>query len=286
MAGWPSYTTKIKVCAGVGWAGFQQNPALSRPAPSFAMKTLQIYEDLVQLNRDEHRTLKLAPVRAAYAFARNTNSVVISASELAMAALDFPCVFVQSTDGHALAALMGLRNQENLFVQPDGNWVRNVYQPAFLRRYPFVLGEDEAFSNFTVYLDRAYAGFDTETGDPLFDADGKETKLLEDVKHFLVDYRNRVLATRDFANHLASLGLLQEGTIEYKFENNEVISLNGFKTIDEAKLHALDAATLKDFATRGWLGLIYAHLLSLNQVQRLAQRLDDRNQSDAATTSR
>ena len=246
------------------------------------MKTLQIYEDPVELNRDQHRTLKLAPVRAAYAFARNTNSVMISANELAAAALDFPCVFVPSVDGYALAALQGLREEENLFVQPDGTWTPNIYQPAFFRRYPFVLGENETKTNFSVYLDRAYAGFDTETGDPLFDADGKETQLLEDVKKFLVDYRNQILASSEFANHMASLDLLQDGAIEYKLNDGEVISLNGFKTIDETKLRALDPAALKALAVRGYLGLIYAHLLSINQVQRLAQRLDDRRAQEAA----
>src|ERR1700741_2133617 len=93
--------------------------------PSFriaAMKTLLIYDELVTLNRDQHRQLKLAPTEAKFAFARGTNSVHLAATELPLAALDFPCVFIGGSDGHSLAAIVGLRDNENLFVQTDGTW--------------------------------------------------------------------------------------------------------------------------------------------------------------------
>jgi hypothetical protein len=86
--------------------------------------------------------------------------------------------------------------------------------------------------------------------------------------------------TRDFADRLAALDLLHDGVIEYTL-NGQKSTLRGFKTVDEAKLRALDAQTLKGLSDAGWLGLIHAHLLSLNQVQRLALRLDERRAHDA-----
>lgn len=88
-------------------------------------------------------------------------------------------------------------------------------------------------------------------------------------------------ASREFANHLAALELLQDGVIEYTLDGQKS-TLRGFKTVNEAKLRALDGATLQDLAARGWLGWVYAHLLSVQQVQRLALRLDERRAQDAA----
>lgn len=245
------------------------------------MKTLLIYDDLVTLNRDQHRHLKLAQGPGAFGFARGTNSVLIAASELPLAALDFPCVFVEADGGHSLAAIVGLRDHENLFVQPDGNWAGGAYLPAFFRRYPFVLAEAEGNPSFTVCLDRAYAGLNTDHGEALFDADGRETPWLEDIKRFLLNFRQEMLDSRDFANHLAALELLQDGSIDYVVDG-EKSTLRGFKTIDEARLRALDGAALQDLSARGWLGMAYAHLLSVHQVQRLARRLDERRRQDAA----
>jgi hypothetical protein len=248
-----------------------------------AMKTLLIYDDVVALNREQHRTLKLMPPGQPFAFARETNSVLIAASELPVAALDFPCVFIEAADGHSLAALVGLRDHENLFVQPDGSWARGCYLPAFFRRYPFVLAEAGAAddASFTVCLDRACPGLNADHGEALFDADGRETPWLEEIKRFLLGFRQEMGNSRDFAIHLAALGLLQDGVIEYTLDGQKS-SLRGFKTVNEAKLRALDAGTLHHLAARGWLGWAYAHLLSIQQVQRLALRLDERRALDAA----
>ena len=245
------------------------------------MKTLLIYDDLVALNRDQHRHLKLAPPATPFALARETNSVLIAASELPLAALDFPCVFIETTDGHSLAALVGLRDHENLFVQPDGSWARGAYLPAFFRRYPFVLAEAEGDPTLTVCLDRACAGLSAEKGEALFDADGQETPWLEEIKRFLLSFRQEMSNGRDFASHLAALELLQDGVIEYTLDGGKS-ALRGFKTVNEDTLRALDAAALQDLAAKGWLGWIYAHLLSIQQVQRLAMRLDERRSLDKA----
>jgi hypothetical protein len=246
-----------------------------------AMKTLLIYDDLVALNREQHRQLKLAPPARPFAFARGTNSVPLASSELSAAVLDCPCVFVEGPDGHSVVALVGLRDHENLFVQPDGSWARGAYLPAFFRRYPFVLAEAAGDPTFTVCLDRACPGLNTEQGEALFDADGQETPWLEEIKRFLLGFRQEMVVSRDFANQMAALELLQDGVIEYTLDGQKT-ALRGFKTINEAKLRTLGPATRHDLAIKGWLGWAYAHLLSIQQVQRLATRLDDRRALDTA----
>jgi hypothetical protein len=140
-----------------------------------------------------------------------------------------------------------------------------------------VLAEAPGDSTYTVCVDLAHPGLNTDKGQALLDSDGKETPWLDEIKQFLLRFRQDMMASREFADHLAALELLEDGAIEYTLDGARH-TLNGFRTVNESKLRALDAATLKALADKGWLGLIYAHLLSVNQVQRLAQRLDRRRE--------
>jgi hypothetical protein len=245
------------------------------------VKTLQIHEDLVALHRTQHRTLRLDATATGFGFARECNSLLLAASELPQAALDFPCVFISAEGGHCLAALTGLRERENLFVQADGHWAHGSYVPAFLRRYPFVLAETAGDPSLTVCFDHAHPGLNTERGEALFDADGHESPWLQEVMRFLVAIRQEMTASQAFAHQVAALGLLDEGLIRYTLDGKES-SLHGFHTVNEGKLRALPPQILQELASKGWLGLIHAHLLSLNQVQRLALRLDERQARDRA----
>ncbi len=236
------------------------------------MKTLLIYEKLVSLHRDRHRQLRLKAGEQRFGFARETNSVLLAASELAQACLDYPCVFITTEQGHAMAALVGLRDKENLFVDPEGHWTPGSYVPAFIRRYPFVLAESGSAGQYTVCVDESYAGLNESEGEALFDADGSDSSWLQQAKNFLLQFRQEMDASHQFAERLAALGLLAERQINFELQGRS-FKLSGFKLIDEQKLLALPPDTVQELFAKGWLGLAYASLLSQAQVPRLAARL-------------
>jgi hypothetical protein len=62
------------------------------------------------------------------------------------------------------------------------------------------------------------------------------------------------------------------------------INLNGIFVVDEEKLRKLDEKTAHEFAREGVFGWIYAHLMSLANLDRIAQRLDVREQAEAASS--
>ena len=99
------------------------------------------YEHPVALNRAEHKDLRLKSV-PNMKFAMNTHSVPLTAVEFGLAARDLLIVFA-GTDAASAGpiALLGLRQNENLYVDASGQWAPNTYVPAFVRRYPFVLAE-------------------------------------------------------------------------------------------------------------------------------------------------
>lgn len=234
------------------------------------MPTMIFYETPVALNRERHRRLKLDRQAGRYDFARATNSVLLAATELSEASKDYPVVFVGNGGGdYTLAALVGLRDKENLFVDAAGEWTRGRYLPAFVRRYPFVLAEGQGEANLTVCIDEGFSGLNEQRGDPLFDAEGKESALLQSSVEFLRLFHAEMHRTRPFGARLAELGLLQPKTIRVQRDGKQEV-LEGFFVVDEEKLRTLADADVVDLYRNGYLAWVHAHLHSLGNVERLA----------------
>lgn len=232
------------------------------------------YERPVALNRERHQKLKLSPAANHFAFAARTNSVPIASTEFADAARDYPILFVGQEGGpFHVAALVGLRDSENLMVDAEGRWAAGTYVPAFARRYPFVLSKGANDETLTVCIDEVYPGLSTEQGEALFDAEGKETPYLARLLEFLSLFHQEIQRTTQFATRLKELGLLVQKVIQVERDGKKQ-SLQGLWTVDEAKLRAIDDARVVELFRQGYLPWIEAHLLSLGSLRRLAARLD------------
>jgi hypothetical protein len=245
------------------------------------MASLIFYEKAVALDRNRHQNLKIQTKADHFSFSRKTNSVFLAASEFSEAAHDYPIVFVGSQGGPFTAvALVGLSGDDNLMVGADGAWEAGSYVPAFIRRYPFILSGTDQAETLTVCLDEAYTGLGQIEGESFFNADGTETVYLKNVIEFLRQFHAEMHKTNAFANKLAQLGLLSSKVITVEFEGQKR-NLEGLWLVDEQKLLALDDAQVLDLVRSGYLGLIYAHFLSLSNVMRLARREDQRRKAQA-----
>jgi hypothetical protein len=230
------------------------------------------YKNVAPLNRDRHRNLKIR-TDGRVSFAAGTHLLPLAALELYEAARDYPIVFASSDDATPLA-IVGLRPDENLFVGEDGRWAEGAYVPAFVRRYPFVLYRaDEASSNYMVCLDESYDGLSETEGVPLFDEDGKESEVVDRVRNLLKDVLTETERTRRFVERLKTLELLSVQSIQVEDRNGTRYGLRDFRMVDETKLKALDNEVLGELNRNGYLGCIFAHLISLGNVTRLAARL-------------
>ncbi|AWN15695.1 SapC family protein [Salinisphaera sp. LB1] len=242
-----------------------------RQAP---VKALLFYEKPVPLNRDRHLRLRLQSGTASYKFARATNSIPIAAAEFSEAARHYPIVFAGDAPENSVpAVLLGLRADENLFVDTDGDWPRG-YIPAFVRRYPFVLAEQDNGEDFTVCVDEHYPGLNEQEGELLFEDDGSEGAFLTRAIAFLRHFQGQMKRTQSFVARLNELGLLEAKVIQSRMgEGSEPVTLRGFHVINENKLQELTDAALRQLLVNGELAWIYAHLISLANVDALSQRL-------------
>ncbi|QDL54471.1 SapC family protein [Rhodoferax aquaticus] len=238
------------------------------------MTTMLFYQSVKALNREQHRKLRLLQRSQPFSFAAKTNSVLVASSEFVEASRHYPLVFVGAEGGpYSAAALVGLRDQENLFVEADGAWETDAYVPAFVRRYPFVLAENG--KSLTVCVDETYDGLGETAGLPLFNAQGEESDFLKEVLGFLEAFHEDMQRTHAFAARLAELGLLSAKTITLE-QQGEQQQLNGLWVVDEDKLLALSDAQVGELHRNGYLAAIRAHLVSLRNVDRLAVRVDAR----------
>ena len=233
------------------------------------------YKNVVPLNKEKHSKLFLAPIKD-FKHTKDTNSVYIAAIEFPKAAKEYPIVFAKGAGDEIFpVVLLGLKDQDNLFLDKKGEWLAN-YIPAYVRRYPFILASSVNQENkeFAVCIDKGYEGFNTKKkGTQLFDDDGKESELLQNALKFLKEYQNHIRFTRAFCKNLDELGLLEPMQAKAEFKDGKTMALRGFMGISRDKLKALDPARLAEMVKQNYMDLVYAHLNSLDNIQNLIKKL-------------
>jgi hypothetical protein len=236
------------------------------------MKKLLLYSDVVALNRRDHGDLSLKK-QMTYEFARETNAVPLLASEFTSAGGEYAIVFTQSTDGVVPAVLLGARDSENIFIDAEGKWTAR-YVPAFVRRYPFVFASESKGETFTLMIDETYPGFNREgRGERLFDSDGEQTAFLKQTLNFLKEYQRHFVRTRDFGNRLNSLALLEPVEARLPLPQDPNRTLGGFQVVNRDRLKALSSDVLEGLMKSDELELIYIHLASLRNLNRLHEKM-------------
>jgi hypothetical protein len=237
------------------------------------MSEMLFYERVVALSDQVHADLKVRPA-TSFAYAARINSVPLLVNEFFECAREYPIVFARGGGGPLPAALLGLRENENLYVDAAGKWDAR-YVPAFVRRYPFVPGKG-AQGELLVCIDEASPCFDRSAGEALF-AEGKPTPQLEHAIKFLAEFHQATGATEQLGRRLEELGLLRQADSVAQLKDGSQFRLNGLSVVDEAKLRALDRDTVQELFANGSLAAIYAHLMSLGNLASLVDRLSRRS---------
>lgn len=234
-------------------------------------KQLLIYEKAVPVTKKRHGNTSIK-AGADYSFAKNVNSVPLMATEFELSSAEYPIVFSGEGKDVMPAALLGIRDQENLYVDANGAW-NAKYIPAFVRRYPFVFSSQDA-KTFNLCIDEDFPGVNKKgIGERLFDAEGERTQYLQSVLGFLQAYQAQFEATRAFCQRLVELNLLEAMQAQFRLRSGQRIALGGFMTVNRGRLRALSGDALSRLASSGDLDLIYAHLHSQKNFTPTAERV-------------
>ncbi|MFI4938883.1 MAG: SapC family protein [Burkholderiales bacterium] len=241
------------------------------------MSTFAFYKKVVALNTNVHRNLKFTFNKTDFSFARDTNIILLAGVEFAEASHEYPIVFIRNEDNKQMlpVALLGVRNDENLFVDEQGKWDAR-YIPAFVRRYPFVIANGDADSQLTVCIDEDCPALNAADGELLIDAEGKLQPRMTEVMQFLQNFQNEIARTELIARQLDELGLFIQQGARLGTAAGETFQLNNFYLIDEAKLGQIADDKLPALFRSGALGLVYLHLASLSNMRVLPERASAR----------
>ena len=241
---------------------------------------LLIYGDVQPVNKQRHAGWSVKAGNQ-FGFAQGVNSVPLMAVEFPNAAEEYSIVFAGEGDNLLPVVLMGVREDENLYVDSEGGWSAK-YIPAFVRRYPFVFSSADEGATLTLCIDEGFEGCNEEgRGERLFDAEGEQTQYLNSVLDFLKEYQAHYQRTKSFAKKLVELDLLEPMGAQFTTPAGEKRTVTGFQAINRDKLKALSPDKFSDLAKTDELELIYLHLQSMRNFSKMLDKVSTTTAEEA-----
>ena len=234
-------------------------------------KQLLIYESAVPVSAARHANVSVEP-NDSFAFSAGANAVPLMAVEFRNASAEYAIVFTAEGDNVMPAAVLGVRNAQNLYLTPDSRWKAD-YIPAFIRRYPFVFSSGDG-ETLTLCIDESHPGVNREgKGNALFGADKKPTPYVEKVLEFLKEFQVQFEWTRQFGRRIKGLDLLEPMQANVTTPQGEKFTLSGFLGVSREKLRQLNGEQLEKLARTDELELLYLQLASLRNFTEFKDRL-------------
>ncbi len=228
------------------------------------------YSDIAVLDRNTHRDMRIAPAPQPFAFAAASHVLPAQTVEFALGCRDMPILFIQEEAGISPIFMIGMRSGASDFIDPEGRWT-GLHAPAYLRRYPFIGGEVSS-EQHVICVDGGFPGLQDKEGERLFTEEGEPADALMRVVAFVRDYGEAATATATFCAALKALDLFQPVTIDIRAPNGTSSNFTGFMAVSEERLNALPDEALLELKQKGYLGAIYAHLISLSNFGALGER--------------
>jgi len=225
------------------------------------------YTALVPFSRDRFRSMGRKK-NAAAGFVAHLNSVLILTPEFFHAARHYPIVFSKDLNGTFIpVGVVGLEDRQNLFVDEQGYWRTDSYLPAYVRRWPFftVQNQDDPKKSFICVDPNGLEENDT----PLLDAEGEPTAAWRDTERMINEVEGARRMTLDFGRHLGELDLIEPFEAHAIARDGNKLRLGNMHRVSEERLNKLSDKQIRTLMNKGYLSRIYAHLLSIDNFQRL-----------------
>jgi hypothetical protein len=203
-------------------------------------------------------------------FLVGNHAVPITIDEFVSVQRYFPIVFSVGENPVPLA-LMGLNEGVNVFVDSEGKPNGEIYLPAYVRRYPFMLARLQPDAQELSLCFDPTSGLvgPFEDGEPLFD-DGKPSETTNNVLKFCEEFELSAQRTVAFMTEMKDAGLLMDGEVSIQPAGSEQPFIyRGFQMVSEEKLRGLEGDELKRMNSNGMMPLILAHLFSVSLVREI-----------------
>ena len=243
------------------------------------------YKDPQPLSPEQHAGLGVKKIDKPFDFLRTAHAIPVTVTEFGMAASAYPIIFVG--EERTPVAVMGVRQNENLFLREDGTTEPDFYLPAFVRRYPFVFANDKEGDRLLLCVDRGAPMVSNQPDIPFFE-NGEPTEFTTNAIEFCKEFERQRRATVEFSALMTKFDLFEQKTVSFQprdtegKEVGEQQKIADYWAVDEEKLNKLSDAQFNELRANGALGAIYGHMISLLNWQRIIQRAVAANRPEAA----
>jgi hypothetical protein len=243
-----------------------------------------LYNSLEALNSGQHAKMKLRKdVKLDHV--GTTHAIPVTVEEFVFVQRFYPIIF-SAGDMPVPLALLGLNEGVNTYFDGEGKPLeKDIYVPAYLRRYPFMLAKLQASSDeLSLCFDPTSEPMSEDGDGPaLFDGD-QPSETTRNILGFCEQFEQAGQRTQSFMDDLLKSGLLMDGEVAIQPDGAEQPFLyRGFRMVDEEKLRELRGDELRKMNQSGILPAVYAHLFSLSQIREIFARQVKQGKGPAGT---
>ena len=223
-------------------------------------------------------------------FGEAVGSVPTFPTEFAEILREYPIFFRKdaNTGEYGCIALLGFARDENLFL--DGDRWDASYIPGIVARGPFLIGFQERQDGGelrrepVIHVDIEDPRISESEGERVFLENGGNSRYLDGIANVLSGLNEGIAASKAMFAALSANDLIEPVQLEIKFPSGKY-DIFGMHTVSQQKLRNLTAEQLFEFNRSVFLQGAYLVLASLNNVQKLIDRKQRREQTQAAMAS-
>lgn len=227
------------------------------------------------LNKEQHGNLGVTRPARPFAFAENIRAVPLTLSEIPAAARHYPVIFSETESALPLA-VVGLIDDENIFIDENGVWDETVYIPGYIRRYPFALASDrDSDTNnprMAMIVDEGYAGVQ-EGGELPFFVNGEPSDQMKQAMEYCQTYERDRQMTQQFSKQLTQYDLLTEQVAQFTPEGTDQPQpFAKYVGVEEKRLGDLADDKFLELRKSNILPILYSQLMSMGNWRHVMER--------------
>lgn len=224
---------------------------------------------ITPLAADRHAGITIGP-RPDAAYGAGQNHAVLGASEIMLAAADYPVLLMKdgNTGAFSIVSLFGFTPGRNLYVM-NGSWVA-TWVPGAILRYPFY--RDEAAPH-GLAIDEDCGLLNAPEGEKLFEGD-RPSGFLTGIADTIAALLDDIAAAQSLARTLVSSGLVKPLHLVLTDAEGHENQIDGLYAIGLEALDALDDDAVLPLHRQGALRAAIVMAASLGQLERVRQLHD------------
>lgn len=226
-----------------------------------------MYKNIEILDKKKHNKTKFDTVDALEV-AKNIGIVPVGVNEVLDICSLVP-VIISGGENAEFIAFTGISTESTVYKNAGS------YLPLFVQTYPFmnIVVKDENNNYNTIIAidnDKKYVG--TKKQNSVLSKNGELEKIASEKIELVKKLDQQRTISKIIIKELYKLDLLIQKSLKIKTNDVEKTIIEEFYIIDKEALLKLPDATLALWAKKGWMGIIDAHIRSLNNFHTLFQK--------------